>query len=66
MNIKLSNKNKDPGKKTSDFCDYSCKYADFSNPASIGACRKELSVYCKKVKKYNLKNSCCLLKKEEG
>jgi hypothetical protein len=45
------------------FCDYSCNYADFSPPESMGACRKELSVFCKKFKKYNLKNSKCLLSK---
>jgi hypothetical protein len=42
------------------YCDYSCRYADFSPPDSIGACRKELSISCKKFKKYNLKNSKCL------
>lgn len=43
------------------FCDYSCKYAAFSPPDSSGACRRDISVYCKKMKKYNNKNSRCLL-----
>ena len=41
------------------FCDYSCKYADFSDPESIGACRKELAVWCKHFKRYNNKHNKC-------
>lgn len=46
-----------------DFCDFSCPYAAFSPPESSGACRKEISVYCNKLKKYNNKNSKCIFKK---
>lgn len=42
------------------FCDYNCKYADFSDPTSIGGCRKELAVWCKYFKRYNNKNNKCL------
>jgi len=45
------------------YCDYFCKFASFSVPDSIGACRKEISVYCTLKKKYNNKNSLCLFKK---
>jgi hypothetical protein len=41
------------------FCDYSCEYAAFSDPAAIGACRKELGVWCKCFKRYNNKNNRC-------
>jgi len=41
------------------FCDYSCKHAAFSDPAAIGACRKELGVWCKFFKRYNNKNNKC-------
>jgi hypothetical protein len=41
------------------FCDYSCKYADFSDPNSIGACRKELAVWCKHFERYNNKHNKC-------
>jgi hypothetical protein len=41
------------------FCDYSCKYAAFSEPSAIGACRKELGVWCKLFKRYNNKNNKC-------
>ena len=44
------------------FCDYSCKYAEFSDPNAIGACRKELAVWCKLLKKYNNKNNSCIAK----
>ena len=42
------------------FCDYTCKYSSFSAPAAIGACRKELAVWCKHFKRYNNKNNKCL------
>ncbi|MGK9476261.1 hypothetical protein [Melioribacter sp. OK-6-Me] len=45
------------------FCDYTCKYADFTNPEAIGACRKELAVWCKYFKRYNNKNNKCLARK---
>ena len=43
------------------FCDYSCKYAEFSDPNAIGACRKELAVWCTLLKKYNNKNNKCIV-----
>jgi len=42
------------------FCDYTCKYAAFTDPNSVGACRRELAVWCKKFKRYNNKNNKCL------
>ena len=42
------------------FCDYSCEYAEFSDPNSIGACRKELAVWCSYFDRYNNKNNKCL------
>ena len=45
------------------FCDYTCRYAEFSNPESIGACRKELAVWCVHFKRYNNKNNKCLASK---
>lgn len=41
------------------FCDFSCIYAEFADPNSIGACRKELAVYCKLFKRYNNKHNKC-------
>jgi len=41
------------------FCDYSCKHAAFSDPSAIGACRKELGVWCKYFKRYNNKHNKC-------
>jgi hypothetical protein len=45
-----------------NYCDYSCKYAEFSDPTAIGACRKELAVWCTLLEKFNSKNQKCLLK----
>jgi hypothetical protein len=55
-------KNVHKGKETITplFCDFSCPYARFSPPDSSGACRKELSVWCTKIKKFNNKNNKCL------
>ena len=44
------------------FCDYTCKFGEFSDPNAIGACRKELAVWCSLLKKYNNKNNKCLAK----
>lgn len=41
------------------YCDYSCKYADFCDPDAIGACRKDLAVWCKDFKRYNNKHNKC-------
>jgi hypothetical protein len=41
------------------YCDYSCSYAKFAQPDAVGACRRDLAVYCKKFKRYNNKNSRC-------
>jgi hypothetical protein len=41
------------------YCDYSCNHASFSGPTTIGACRKELAVWCKYFERYNNKNNRC-------
>ncbi|MFZ6034103.1 MULTISPECIES: hypothetical protein [Melioribacter] len=53
-------KNKIDIKEFPLFCDYTCKFADFTNPEAIGACRKDLAVWCKHFKRYNNKNNKCL------
>jgi len=50
-------------KNLPNYCDYSCKYAEFTDPTAIGACRKELAVWCSILEKYNNKNAKCLVKK---
>lgn len=47
------------------FCDFTCKHASFSDPEIIGACRKEIAVYCTFKKQYNNKNTKCLVHKEK-
>lgn len=44
------------------FCDYTCKFAEFSDPNATGACRKELAVWCSLLEKYNNKNNKCIAK----
>ncbi|MCX6152208.1 MAG: hypothetical protein NTX22_16905 [Ignavibacteriales bacterium] len=43
------------------YCDFSCEHAVFSKPEVSGACRKEISIWCKRVKKYNNKHNKCLV-----
>ena len=42
------------------YCDLNCKYARFSNPETVGACRTAISVWCGYFKKYNYKHNKCL------
>ncbi|MGK9369263.1 hypothetical protein ACSSWA_10190 [Melioribacter sp. Ez-97] len=56
-------KNKPDDNEFPLFCDYTCKFADFTNPEAIGACRKDLAVWCKHFKRYNNKNNKCLARK---
>ena len=44
------------------YCDFSCEHADFSDPDTIGACRKDLAVWCKHFKRYNNKHNKCFSK----
>lgn len=48
------------------FCDYSCKHADFADPEAIGACRKDLAVWCKYFKRYNNKHNSCFENKKQS
>ena len=45
------------------YCDFSCPHAGFSSPDAVGACRKDVAVFCKKAKKFNKKNSNCIFRK---
>jgi len=41
------------------YCDFSCPHASFAPNDAVGACRKELAVYCNLLAKYNSKNARC-------
>jgi len=45
------------------FCDFSCPYAGFAQPDAVGACRRDLAVYCNRFMKHNNKNSHCIGRK---
>lgn len=49
--------------KYPEYCDFSCKFANFSNPEVSGACRKDLSVWCTHFNKFNNKNGKCIFLK---
>jgi hypothetical protein len=63
--MRKSKSNDIPIEKFPLFCDYSCKYAKFTDKDVIGDCRKELAVYCSYFKKYNNKNSKCIAHKSK-
>ena len=42
------------------FCDFSCTYAEFGEPDAVGACRRDIGVWCRKAKRYHAKNARCL------
>ena len=44
------------------FCDYSCRHADFPPADTVGACRRELAVWCTALARFNNKNNRCLLR----
>ena len=48
------------------FCDFSCPHAAFPPADAVGACRREVGVYCSLLKRYNNKNTHCLLTKSRA
>lgn len=47
------------------YCDFSCKYADFTEPSCVGAWRRDIGVWCKILNTYNNKHARCLVKKSK-
>jgi hypothetical protein len=44
------------------FCDFSCPHAVFAPPEAVGACRRDIGVYCELFREFNNKNSHCIKK----
>ena len=42
------------------YCDYSCPHADFSDPSAVGACRRDIGVWCGKAGRFHNKHARCL------
>ena len=60
LTLKKNNKKSD----LPQFCDFSCTHAKFAQPDAIGACRRDIAVYCTLYKKHNNKNSSCIGRKQ--
>jgi hypothetical protein len=43
------------------YCDFSCEHASFGDPAAVGACRRDIGVWCAAAGRYNNKHARCLL-----
>jgi len=41
------------------YCDFTCPHASFAPNDAVGACRREMAVYCTLLAKYNNKNARC-------
>jgi hypothetical protein len=48
------------------FCDYSCAHAGFSDPAAVGACRRDVGVWCGKARRLHPKHARCLFHPSAG
>ena len=44
------------------YCDFSCQHAEFSDPSAVGACRRDIGVWCGKAGRYHNKNARCLFR----
>lgn len=44
------------------YCDYSCPHADFSDPCAVGACRRDVGVWCRKAERLHNKHARCLFR----
>ncbi|MDH7516544.1 MAG: hypothetical protein QHI48_11795 [Bacteroidota bacterium] len=45
------------------YCDYACPHADFADPSAVGACRRDVGVWCKIAGRFNAKNARCLMRR---
>ena len=45
------------------YCDFSCPHAAFPPGDAVGACRREVGVYCSLLNRYNNKNAACVATK---
>jgi hypothetical protein len=48
------------------YCDYSCEHANFAGVDAVGACRRDVGVYCAILDSYVNKHSKCQVRKKSG
>jgi hypothetical protein len=44
------------------YCDYSCPHSAFSDPCAVGACRRDVGVWCGKARRLHSKHARCLFR----
>jgi hypothetical protein len=49
-----------------DYCDFSCRHAEFGDPSSVGACMKDIGVWCALERRFNRKHAHCLIMPAAG
>lgn len=42
------------------YCDYSCKFSAFADPCAVGACRRDVGVWCSRANRLHSKHTKCL------
>ena len=45
-----------------EYCDFSCPHSAFSDPCAVGACRRDVGVWCGKAKRLHSKHARCLFR----
>lgn len=45
-----------------EYCDYSCPYAGFADAAAVGACRRDVGVWCEAAGRHNNKHTRCIMR----
>ncbi len=48
------------------FCDFTCRFADFAQPDSVGACHREQAVFCTLLNRYHNKHAGCLVRHQHS
>ncbi|PLX28310.1 MAG: hypothetical protein C0600_09875 [Ignavibacteria bacterium] len=48
-----------------EYCDFSCEYASFSDPAAVGACRRDIGIWCGKARRYHNKHARCIFSEKK-
>jgi hypothetical protein len=62
MKKKVERPDPRPPEALPEFCDYSCRHAEFAPPEVSGACRREQAVYCLLAGEWNGKHARCLVR----
>jgi hypothetical protein len=58
----MSERKKKNTEEYPQYCDYSCPHSAFSDPCAVGACRRDVGVWCSKARRLHSKHARCLFR----